>query len=153
MNILVVDNDERIVALVGAILGSIGHRITATTDARQAIEAIERGDVDLLLSDVVTPAMTGSELAAEARRRRPGLPVLLMFESASDDGYAYVAKPFQAQGLLNGLHQALALSDVVPVRANTEPTGAARTDSPPGLRRVAIRNSRSLMHVACGIDR
>ena len=134
MNILVVDDDEVVLTLVGRMLGGNGHRITATTDARQAIEAIERGDVDVLVADVEMPAMTGPQLVAEARRLRPGLPVLFMCGSPFVDGCTVLPKPFQAQDLLNAIHQALAFSDPnATSSANRANGGAGRpsTQSPP----------------------
>jgi len=134
MNILVVDDDERILTLVEAILGGLGHRVTATTDARRAIEAIDRGGVDLLMSDVAMPEMNGAELVAAARRLRPGLPALLISGWPMVGSATFLAKPFRAQGLLNALHRALALSDSSARSMPGHPPGPAGTPHGPGLR-------------------
>ncbi len=70
----------------------------ATTSPRPvpapaALERISAGEeIDLLITDYLMPGMRGSELVEEARRLRPGLPVLLM------TGYANLAKG-EAAGL------------------------------------------------------
>jgi DNA-binding NtrC family response regulator len=110
MNILVVDDDATTLTYVSETLRTAGHRVIAMADARQAVKTIERGGIDLLMSDVSMPGMTGPELAADARRLRPELPVLLMSGSTQVDGYPFLAKPFKMQDLLNALHRALAFS-------------------------------------------
>ncbi|REJ73457.1 MAG: hybrid sensor histidine kinase/response regulator [Acidobacteria bacterium] len=76
--ILLVDDEEPLRRLVERILGDLGYRVIAAPDPIQALEMLDAGDVrvDLLISDVVMPEMDGRTLAARARRRRPGLPVV-----------------------------------------------------------------------------
>jgi DNA-binding NtrC family response regulator len=58
--------------------------------------------VDLVLSDVIMPRLTGHELASTIRQRWPGLPVLLMSghvgvirnQEAADEGLTVIGKPF-----------------------------------------------------------
>lgn len=108
MNILVVDDDEGILRLVSRMLRNGGHRAFTTTDAHQALETIERQRVDLLISDVAMPAMTGPELVAIAQQRRPELPVLYISASERPDGCAFLAKPFLTRDLLNAVDRASA---------------------------------------------
>jgi CheY-like chemotaxis protein len=70
MKVLVVDDDEGILQLIGWILRGSGIRLLFTTDAREALAAIEVHEIDLLISDVM-PVMNGPALAAAARRLRP----------------------------------------------------------------------------------
>jgi len=107
MNVLVVDDDAVILQLIGRILGASGNRLLLTTDAREAIAAIEAHDIDLLISDVLMPVMTGPELAAVARRLRPRISVLYMSASERPDGFPVLVKPFYVQELLDAMRCAL----------------------------------------------
>ncbi|MGI4952949.1 MAG: ATP-binding protein [Janthinobacterium lividum] len=77
--VLVVEDDEDVAALVIDMLAQLGHRPTLVTTAAAALGALADGRaVDLMFTDVLMPGgMDGLALAQEARRRRPGLPVLL----------------------------------------------------------------------------
>jgi CheY-like chemotaxis protein len=121
MNVLVVDDDDGILQLIGRILGASGNRLLLTTDAREAIAAIEAHDIDLLISDVLMPVMTGPELAAVARRLRPRISVLYMSASERPDGFPVLVKPFQVQELLDAMHCAL-----------QGPTATAASEPPAG---------------------
>jgi two-component system, cell cycle sensor histidine kinase and response regulator CckA len=79
-SILVVDDDESIVRLVANILEAHGYEVITATGAQRAIEVldVDEAPVDLLLSDVQMPGMTGVERAECFRKLRPGVPVLFM---------------------------------------------------------------------------
>jgi signal transduction histidine kinase len=103
--ILVVDDDALVLDSTVALLEDLGHEVVEAGSADEALEVI-RGDrpLDLMITDFLMPKMTGSQLANEAKRWRPGLPVLLV------TGYAELStgtgielprlrKPFQQQEL------------------------------------------------------
>ena len=76
---LVVEDDEEVLAAALEGLQTLGYRVVPATNADQAL-AILRSDapVDLLFSDIVMPGgMNGVQLAVEARRLRPAIKVLL----------------------------------------------------------------------------
>ena len=105
LSILMVEDDHNILEHGCALLRSWGHRVIGASGAGEALVVL-RGDepLDLLFSDIVMPpGMNGAELAREARRLRPGLPVLLASGFAAhavvaDDvalgGYDLIAKPY-----------------------------------------------------------
>src|SRR6185503_4764753 len=78
--ILLVDDEEPLVRLGEEALAELGYEPTGFTSAAAALEAFRAAPerFDIVLSDESMPDMTGSELAAEVRRLRPGTPVLLM---------------------------------------------------------------------------
>jgi signal transduction histidine kinase len=85
--ILVVEDDEEVLAVAAENLQGLGYRVVTAVNAAQALELLQ-GDqpVDLLLSDVIMPGgMNGAQLTVEARRIRPALKVLLT------SGYAATA--------------------------------------------------------------
>jgi CheY-like chemotaxis protein len=108
MNILVVDDNESILRIVSRMLRASGHRIIALTSSTNALSVIEHENIDLLLSDVSMPILTGTELVSAARRLKPDLPVVYMSASDHPDGSSVVIKPFRMQDLLDGIHRATA---------------------------------------------
>jgi CheY-like chemotaxis protein len=74
--ILVVDDEGPIQQLISRILERQGHRVITCGDASVALAVTE--EFDLLIVDFVLPNMNGRDLTAELRKRRPGLPVILM---------------------------------------------------------------------------
>ncbi|MGO4408566.1 MULTISPECIES: PAS domain S-box protein [unclassified Brevundimonas] len=76
--ILVVDDDDLVLVNTTAMLDDLGHAVIAARSGAEALRALgNRPDIDLIVTDEMMPGMTGSELAAAVRQRRPDLPVLL----------------------------------------------------------------------------
>nr|WP_253201261.1 response regulator [Sphingomonas quercus] len=88
----------------------LGYRVLEAHDGPAALRLLERqeGPIDLLFTDVVMPEMTGSELAAEARKAQPGLRVLytsgytrnaIVHGGRLDPGVEVIVKPFTFEAL------------------------------------------------------
>ena len=76
--VLLVDDDPMDLKILAALVASWGHDVVACTSGAEALRCIEEGPVDLVLSDVRMPGMSGQELVGEVGRACPGLPVLLI---------------------------------------------------------------------------
>lgn len=108
-HILVVDDDDRIRALVSRYLTKHGFVAVTAADARQARSLRERMVFDALIVDVMMPQETGLEFVAALRTGGDDVPVLLLtalgeaqdrisgFEKGADD---YLPKPFEPRELL-----------------------------------------------------
>jgi two-component system, cell cycle sensor histidine kinase and response regulator CckA len=115
--ILVVEDQPELAELIRYLLEPAGFTVTVTTDPAAAIAQIHTGaHPDLLLTDVVMPGMTGSELAKALRVRRPGLRVLYMSgytagvlnpQGHLDSDSALLQKPFNRDSLLAAVDRAL----------------------------------------------
>ncbi len=103
--LLVVEDEPALLRQTCAMLESLGYRVLAAPDPEEALRLAReyRGDIDLVLTDVVMPGMNGRELAIEVRRRRKGLGVMYMSGYAADvvsrkggleTGAAFIEKPF-----------------------------------------------------------
>ena len=114
MRILVVDDEEPVRRMVCLVLQSHGHTVLAAPDGRCALATLAGDKIDLLISDVAMPHMTGHELAAMVSHSHPRLPVLLMSGSERPDGYPFIAKPFRPQSLLAAVHSASVASIEAP---------------------------------------
>lgn len=107
-DILVVDDDARLRALLQRFLTEQGHRVAVAGDATEARAAIEAMAFDLLVLDVMMPGETGLQLAEYLRREGHETPILMLtargdpddrvagFEHGADD---YLAKPFDPREL------------------------------------------------------
>jgi two-component system phosphate regulon response regulator OmpR len=110
-HLLIVDDDDRIRALLKQYLARSGFRVTAAEDAVGARRMLEMFDVDLVVLDVMMPGETGFELTRWLRSQ-PGwkgrTPVLLLtargqsedrIEGLSLGADDYLPKPFEPQEL------------------------------------------------------
>ncbi|MDB5412646.1 MAG: DNA-binding response regulator [Rubritepida sp.] len=107
-DILVVDDDARLRALLQRFLAEQGHRVAVAGDAAEARAAIGAMAFDLLVLDVMMPGETGLQLAEHLRREGHDTPILMLtargdpddrvagFEHGADD---YLAKPFDPREL------------------------------------------------------
>ena len=112
--ILVVEDDGDVREMVVGILLDIGYRTLVAATAAEALKILEGKDpVDLLFTDIVLPAgMSGTELARQASRLRPGLKVLLSSGFSREDGatraeFPFIAKPYRPTTLALKLRDAL----------------------------------------------
>jgi CheY-like chemotaxis protein len=79
-NVLIVDDEPTLTEVLKMLLETLGYHARSVNSPAEALKALKDDGayVDLLLTDLTMPGMTGIELAREARRIRPGLPVILL---------------------------------------------------------------------------
>jgi signal transduction histidine kinase/CheY-like chemotaxis protein len=117
--VLLVDDDELIRRYASQVLIGAGFEVAAVGDAESALaEMANDGDFDLLVSDVVLPAMNGFELARQVGARWPRTARLLMTGYAGTDtgntgleDVAVLAKPFAGDDLVRAAGDALVGQD------------------------------------------
>jgi PAS domain S-box-containing protein len=80
LKVLMVEDDAEVRNVVRTFLGTLGCEVTTAASGEQGMMALgPNADFDLLLTDIALgPGMRGTQLAAEAQRRHPGLAILLM---------------------------------------------------------------------------
>ena len=122
--ILVVDDDRGTRHILQRLLTGGGYDTSVAEDGVEALKALERAPVDLLLLDVWMPRMNGLELLAELRTRpsRPRVVVMTsddapqtLIETVRQNAFRYVHKPVQPPDLLNTVRQALAAPEIPPI--------------------------------------
>jgi two-component system cell cycle sensor histidine kinase/response regulator CckA len=98
--ILVLDDDGAVLRAVGHMLEAMGHQALLACSVGEAIDLFEREQarVDLLLCDLLIPAMSGVEVATLLLRRRPTLRVLFM--SGYADWQADALRAMPSAGLM-----------------------------------------------------
>jgi CheY-like chemotaxis protein len=99
------------------ILEDGGHRVLAAPNGRAAQRraAAYPGEIDVLVTDVITPGMNGRELSDALQRQRPGIRTLFVSGYAADhlsragaEGVAFLQKPFDREELLGRVAEVLA---------------------------------------------
>ena len=104
--ILIVDDDESVRSMLGRALVEDGYEAVEVNDRRQDVAATNLELFDLVITNVRMPGLTGEQMAAELRRRFPGLTVLHLDDLAHPLGAELppeiraLAKPFSVEGLL-----------------------------------------------------
>ena len=112
--VLVVEDEPAVRRFTAEAMAELGYRVMEADAAAPALAMLDRtDDVRLLFTDVVMPDMDGRALAAEAKRRRPGLKVLFTSGFAPGSGSmneadgAVLPKPFTLDQLVVAVRGAL----------------------------------------------
>jgi PAS domain S-box-containing protein len=116
--ILVVEDDTAVRQVAVDVLKSMGYEVLEAGNGKQAIGIFEKhGPVDLLFTDVIMPGgMSGPMLAAELKRRQPGLRVLytsgytenaIIHQGRLDEGVLLLNKPYRRNDLSEKIRVAL----------------------------------------------
>jgi len=116
--ILLVEDETDVRTVATRFLSAVGYDVIATASAREALDLlIAKPHVDLLFSDVVLGSgMDGIELAREARRVRPDLPILLASgypgsgdrrHEGSEETFELLRKPYRREQLTGAIRRLL----------------------------------------------
>ncbi len=116
--VLLVEDEVGVRTIVERMLSRHGYRVLTAASGEEALHLVRtfEGTIDLLLSDVVMPGMSGVDLASQLRARLPGVRVLLMSGHAADvlEGEGMTAdlpqlleKPFSDGSLTRAVREAL----------------------------------------------
>ncbi len=108
-SVLVVDDDDTLGSVLAEYLQRSGHRPRRVGDGEQALRVLEAEPIDLMILDIMLPAIDGLEVCRRARRTWPELPIVMLtalgeaedriagLEVGADD---YVTKPFSPRELM-----------------------------------------------------
>ncbi|MCH8186145.1 MAG: response regulator [Chloroflexi bacterium] len=108
-SVLVIDDDPLIRRTMADLLALDGHEATLAADGEEGISLFESGEYDVVFTDLAMPGMSGWDVAAAAKAKRPQIPVVILtgwgaaleqkdIESAGVD--AVVTKPFGVKAVL-----------------------------------------------------
>lgn len=119
--ILVVDDEEDILATLKDILEDEGYRVDTEVDPKEALEKIRSNDYDLVISDIKMPKMTGEQLLEETRKFNRVVSFIILtaygtIESAvkciKNGAVEYLSKPlnFNDENIWNRIDEAIKIS-------------------------------------------
>ena len=114
-SVLVVEDDATVRRLVRRLLEAGGYRVREAETGEEALEIYARSDsgYDLLLTDLVMPGISGTQLASRLRGAHPGMKVMFMTGHTSGRlahecrGEIVIHKPFSSSALLATVRKAL----------------------------------------------
>ena len=115
--ILVVDDEEHMLALFESVLGKEGYTVVCASSGKQALELLQQGEFDLVLSDLLMPGIDGLDMLHHVKTTYPTLPFVILTGhgtvrsavAAMKDGAAdYLTKPVPKRVKLSKGQQLLA---------------------------------------------
>lgn len=112
--ILVVDDEDLMLTVAETILGGYGYQVITANGGAKALDILAKNErpVDLVVTDLVMPGMSGRELVENIQRRWPRLRVLrtsgYVWPASKEEEASYLQKPFTSQELLVKVKQVLA---------------------------------------------
>lgn len=148
MNVLVIEDDNRIADLVQRALTEEGHGVTVSGNGREGAEMLLAGGFDAALLDIFLPEMDGFQVLEQVRRQNCKTPILVLtavdavprilqaFDLGADD---YLVKPFILEILLARI-SAIARR-IVPLELRLTSVSGITLDR---NRRLAIRHGKEI---------
>jgi two-component system OmpR family response regulator len=108
VRVLVADDSPQLALLYRAVLEDAGFEVVSVSNGMAAIAAVEGGEIDAAVLDVLMPGLSGDAIADRLRRTNPELPVLLV---TGDQGRQFVVdaaapvlqKPFAPEELVRAV--------------------------------------------------
>ena len=107
-NILIAEDEKGIRDGLRLFLKREGHSIFTAADGKEALEIIEKNDIDLVISDLKMPRVDGEELLAFIKKEYPGIKVIILtghgsvenaVECMRNGAYDFLTKPFNIEKL------------------------------------------------------
>ncbi len=115
-HILVIDDEKNYLLLLETLLREESFEVTTLSDPELALSFLEESEVDVVITDMKMPKISGQEILEKIRRDLPHVPVIIMTAFGSIDGavaaircgaFDYLTKPFSNEELLLAVKRAL----------------------------------------------
>ncbi|MEW6600840.1 MAG: response regulator [Nitrospirota bacterium] len=126
-NILVVDDDPVLLESTSLLLGREGYSVTSCGSAHNAIAKVRENNIDVVLSDIRMPEVSGITLLEEIHKINPGLPVILITAYAELDtavnaikkgAFDFLIKPTPPDYLLHSVQKAFEHINLIKLNKN-----------------------------------
>jgi signal transduction histidine kinase/CheY-like chemotaxis protein len=117
--VMVVDDENVLLTMAETVLSEYGYCVLTANSGHKALAILSRGDVqvDLIITDLVMPTMSGRELIERVRRLAPGTRIMstsgYVLPADKQTGTPYLQKPFTSRELLAKVKQVLASKPAV----------------------------------------
>lgn len=128
IRILIVEDEEKIARFTELELVHEGYEVTKADNGRDGLEIAEKGDVDLILLDIMLPQINGLEVLRRLRKTSD-IPVIMLtardavmdkvsgLDAGADD---YITKPFAIEELLARIRTALKRKTIIEKKQNSD---------------------------------
>src|SRR5438105_3887242 len=147
--ILIVDDDPGQRSLLDSFLKSQGFDTVPVASGEKALEALRGAQLNMMISDVRLPGISGLEMLRRARKEHTVLPVLLVTAYADireavgamrDGAVNYLAKPIDLDELLASVQQATGISQATPLQCHQDKQLPAHIVSRSPLMQALLRD-------------
>jgi two-component system cell cycle sensor histidine kinase/response regulator CckA len=115
--VLIAEDEPMVRAIMARTLRESGYQVVEAADGTEAIQKIEeRGDISLIVADVVMPGLGGREMAAQLLERHAGIPILftsgytgldVVRRGLLDEGQEFLQKPLDPDSLVRKVRDML----------------------------------------------
>ncbi|MBO4368734.1 MAG: sigma-54-dependent Fis family transcriptional regulator, partial [Desulfovibrio sp.] len=118
-HILIIDDEKNYLLVLQTLLEDEGYLVTALNDPETALTFLQESEVDVVVTDMKMPKISGQEVLQRIKKSWPHIPVLIMtafgsIESAVEvmkyGAFDYITKPFSNDELLLSINNAVELS-------------------------------------------
>ena len=115
--ILIIDDERNIREGLGAALELDGYNVKLAENGEQGLALMEKGDIDLVITDLRMPGISGEQVIAKVKGESPGIPVIVLTGHGSIDSavdamrngaYDFLTKPLNIDRLSLIVKRALA---------------------------------------------
>jgi two-component system, NtrC family, response regulator HydG len=120
--LLVADDDPGLRESLERTLTREGYRVVLASDGRAALERVQAGGIDLIVTDLKMPGLTGLELLRAAKAIMPDVDVILLtafgtveeaVKAMKDGAYDFLTKPFRREQLIKLIDKALERRELI----------------------------------------
>ena len=120
--LLVADDDPGLRESLERTLTREGYQVVLASDGRAALERVQAGGIDLIVTDLRMPGLTGLELLRAAKAILPDVDVILLtafgtveeaVKAMKDGAYDFLTKPFRREQLIKLVDKALERRDLI----------------------------------------
>ena len=121
-NILIVDDEKNYPRIIGEILQEEGYTSVTASSGMEALDILNNELIDLVLTDVKMPGMSGIQLLEKIKEINPDIPVIIMTAHGSVEkavgamhkgAYTFILKPFENQTLMAHIAKAISVYRIV----------------------------------------
>ncbi len=121
-NILIVDDEKNYPMIIGELLEEEGYTTLTASSGMEALDILNTELIDLVLSDVKMPGMSGIQLLEKIKEIKPDIPVIIMtafgsvekaVEAMHKGAYTFILKPFENQALIAHIAKAISVYRIV----------------------------------------
>ena len=118
-SLLVIDDEKNYLLVLNTLLSDAGYSVTTINDPEMALAFLEDSEVDVVITDMKMPKLSGQDILQTVKKKWPQIPVLIMtafgsIESAVEvmrsGAFDYITKPFSNDELLLTINNAAELS-------------------------------------------
>lgn len=126
-NILVVDDDKNVLNVTVSLLEKNGYSVISCGDGEQAMNEILNGHIDIVLTDIKMPNISGLNLLESVHDHNPDIPVILMtayaeleiaIDAIKKGAFDFIVKPYRKDSLYSSIKKAMRFSSLVQIEKN-----------------------------------